>query len=88
MEMYRSMLLANVIGKVSARAHRIANIGALANNISGEYFWQCGGVPGLGTDILVFAIRSFKEKAQAEGTSIALCGVDARQAFYAITRIC
>ena len=72
MEMYRSILLADVIGKVSVRAHRLANIGALANDLSGEYSWQFGGVPGLGADFPVLAIRLFKEKAPAEGTSIAL----------------
>ena len=44
------------------------------------------GVPGLGTDFPVLATRLLQEKAQAEGTSIALIFVDARQAFYAIIR--
>ena len=57
MEMYRSILLADVIGKVSARAHSLANIGALANDLSGEYSWQCGGAPSLGTYFPVLAIR-------------------------------
>ena len=48
MEMYLSILLADVIGNVSARAHKIANLGALAADLSGEHSWQCGGVHGLG----------------------------------------
>ena len=86
MEMYRSILLADVIGKVSARAHRLANLGALAGVLSGEYSWQCGGVPGLGTEFPVLAIWMLQEKTKAEGISIALIFVDARQAFYAVIR--
>ena len=86
MEMYRSILLADVIGKASARAHRFANLGAFTADLSGEYSWQCGGLPGLGTEFPVLAIRMLQEKAKAEGTSIALIFVDARQAFYAVIR--
>ena len=86
MDTYRSILLADVIGKVSARAHRLAILGALASDLSGEHSWQCGGVPGLGTAFPVLAIRLPEEKAQAEGTSIANIFVGARQAFYAIIR--
>ena len=57
MGMYRAILLADVIGKNSAGAHRLANLGALASDFSGERSWQCGGVPGLGTELPVFAIR-------------------------------
>ena len=57
MEMFRCILLADVIGKISARAHRLANLGALASDLSGEHSWQCGKVPGLGTEFPVFAIR-------------------------------
>ena len=78
--------MADVIGKVSARAHRLANLGALAADLSGEHSWQCGGVPGLGTEFPALAIRMLQEKAKAEGTSIALIFVDARQAFYAVIR--
>ena len=45
MDKYRSILLADVIGKVSARAHRLSNLSALTADLSGEYSWQCGGVP-------------------------------------------
>ena len=86
MEMYRSILSADVIGKISARARRLANLGALATDLSGEHSWQCGGVPGLGTEFPILAIRLLQKKAKAEGTSIALIFVDARQAFYAIAR--
>ena len=86
MDKYRSILLADVIGKVSARAHRLSNLSALTADLSGEYSWQCGGVPGLGTEFPVLAIRMLQEKAKAEGTSIALIFVDARQAFYAVIR--
>ena len=82
MEMYRSILLADVIGKVSARAHRLANLGAFTADLSGEYSWQCGGVPSLGIEFPVLAIRMLQEKAKADGISIALIFVDARQAFY------
>ena len=86
MDKYRSILLADVIGKVSARAHRLSNLSALTADLSGEYSWQCGGVPGLGTEFPVLAIRMLQEKAKAEGTSTALIFVDARQAFYAVIR--
>ena len=86
MEMYWSILSADVICKVSARAHRLANLGALATNMSGEHSWQCGGGPGLGSEFPVLAIRMLQEKVKAEGTSIALIFVDARQAFYAVVR--
>ena len=86
MEMYRSILLADVIGKLSAKAHRLANLRALAADLSGEPSWHCGGVPGLGTEFPVLAIQMVQEKAKAEGTSIALIVVDARQAFYAVIR--
>ena len=65
MEMYRSILLASVIGKIPARAHRLANLGALVVDLSGEHSWQCGGVPGLGTEFPVFAIRLLEEKTKA-----------------------
>jgi hypothetical protein len=86
MDKYRSILLADVIGKVSARAHRLGNLQALTADLSGEFSWQCGGVPGLGTEFPVLAIRMLQEKAKAEGTSIGLIFVDARQAFYAVIR--
>ena len=41
--------------------------------------WISDGFP-------VLAIRMLQEKAKAEGTSIALIFVDARQAFYAVIR--
>ena len=79
MEMYRSMLFVDVIGKVSARAHRLAVIGALANYFSGEYSWQCGGVPGLRTDFLVFAIRftSRRSPSRRHVNRIHVCGREA-----------
>ena len=86
MEMYRSILLADVVGKISTRAHRFATLGVLAQDFSSERTRQCGGVPGLGTEFRVLAIRLLQEKAQMERTSIALIFVDARQAFYAIIR--
>ena len=36
-EMYRSNLLADVIGKVSARAHRLANLGAMSADLRGAF---------------------------------------------------
>ena len=79
MDKYRSILLADVIGKVSARAHRLSSLSALTADLSEEYSWQCGGVPGL-------VIRMLQEKVKAEGTLIVLIVVDARQAFYAVIR--
>ena len=70
MEMCRSIVLADVIGKVSAKAHRLANLGAVANDLSGEYSWQCGGVPGLGTDRPVFVIRRVKKKPKPEARQL------------------
>ena len=86
MDKYRSILLADVIGKVSARAHRLSNLSALTADLSWEYSWQCGAVPRQGTEFPVLAIRMLQEKAKAGGTSIALIFVDARQAFYAVIR--
>ena len=43
MDKYRSILLADVVGKVSARAHRLDNLSALTAELSGEFSWQCGG---------------------------------------------
>ena len=63
-EMYRSILLADVIGKLLARAHRLANMGALASDLSGAHSWQCGGVTGLGMEFPVLAIRLFKVKTK------------------------
>ena len=40
----------------------------------------------MGTEFPVLAIRLLQEKAKAEGTSIALLFVGAKQAFYAIIR--
>ena len=57
MDMHRSILLADVIGTISARARRLANLGALASDLSGEHSWQCGGFPGLGIEFPVLAIR-------------------------------
>ena len=67
MKMYRSILLADVIGKVSARAHRLANLSALTADLSGEYSWQCGGVPGLGTEFPVVAIRMLRGRLLDRG---------------------
>ena len=36
-EVYRSILLADVIGKVSARAHRLANLGAMSADLRGAF---------------------------------------------------
>ena len=65
MDKYRSILLADVVGKVSARAHRLGNLRALTSDLSGEIPWQCGGVPGLGTEFSVLAIRMLQEKAKS-----------------------
>ena len=62
MEMYHSMLLAEVVGKIPARAYRLANLGALAQELSSEHTWQCGGVPGLGTEFPVLAMRLLQKK--------------------------
>ena len=86
MEMFRSILLADLIGNIFVRAHRLANLGALASDLPGEHSWQCGGVPGVGTEFPVLAIRLLQEKAKAAGTFIALIFVDAGQACYAIIR--
>ena len=75
-----------MIGQIAARAHRLAKSGALASDLSGERSWQCGGVPGLGTEFPVLAIRLLQEKRKSEGTSIAQIFVDARLAFYVIIR--
>ena len=80
---------ANLLGRLCAKSSS-SGCGLLglikAIDLSGEHSWQCGGVPGLGTEFPVLAIRLLQEKAKAEGTSIALIFVGARQAFYAVIR--
>ena len=80
---YRSILLADSIGKVSARARRRASAHHLAQELRSDLSIQCGGVPGLGTE---FPVSMFQERAKARGESIGLFYVDAIQAFYAVLR--
>ena len=86
MDMYRSILLADVVGKIPARAHTLANLGVMAQDLSSEHTWQYSGVIGFGTEFPVLATRQLQEHTQVQGISIALIFVDARQAFHAIIR--
>ena len=86
MTKYRSILLADSIGKVSARARRRASAHHLAQELRSDLSMQCGGVPGLGTEFPVIAVSMLQERAKARGESIGLLYVDAIQAFYAVLR--
>ena len=79
-------MLTDVIGKIFVRAHRLANLGAVASDLSGEHAWQCGGSRAWGQSSQSSPSDCCRKKAKAEGTFIALIFVDARQAFYAIFR--
>jgi hypothetical protein len=48
--------------------------------------WQCGGVPGLGTDFPAITVRLTQHYAETTGKSIATIFVDAKSAFYAVIR--
>ena len=86
MTKYRSILLADSIGKVSARDRRRASAHHFAQELRSDFSMQCGGVPGLGTEFPVIAVSMLQESAKARGESISLFYVDAIQAFYAIHR--
>ena len=47
---------------------------------------QCGGVPGLGTEVPVLAVQLLREWAHSTKQCIGLLFVDAKEAFYAIVR--
>ena len=86
MTKYRSILLADSIGKVSARARRRASAHHLAQEFRSDLSMQRGGVPGLGSEFPVIAVSMLQERAKARGESIGLLYVDAIQAFYAVLR--
>ena len=86
MEMYRSILLSDYIGKLSSRARRTANTPHFEQELAAEYAWQCGGVPGLGTEFPAVAIRMLQAYAKVSHTSTALLNVNAKQAFHSIIR--
>ena len=77
MTKYRSILLADSIGKVSARARRRASAHHLAQELRSDLSMQCGGVLGLGTECPVIAVSMLQERAKARGESIGLLYVDA-----------
>ena len=86
MEKYRSILLADCIGKLGARGFRGANLEHIAEELCSPLAVQCGGVPGFGTDFPTLAARLFQDRAKKLGQSTAIIFVDAKQAFYAIIR--
>ena len=51
-----------------------------------EWSWQCGGIPGLGTEFPAITVRLLQQYAAANGLSISTIFVDARQAFYDVLR--
>ena len=46
--------------------------------------WQCGEVPGLGTDFPAISVRLMPHYATSQGKSTATIFVDAKSAFYAV----
>ena len=86
MEKYRSILLADCVGKLSSRADRTRYTPFIAQAMRDALTWQCGGVPGLGTDFPAITVRLTQHYAESHGISIATIFVDAKSAFYAVIR--
>ena len=86
MEKYRSILLADCVGKLSSRAYRTRYTPFIAHAMRDDLTWQCGGVPGLGTDFPAITVRLTQHYAESHGISIATIFVDAKSAFYAVIR--
>ena len=70
MTKYRSILLADSIGKVSACARRRASAHHLAQELRSDLSMQCGGVVGLGIEFFVVAVSMVQKRAKARGESI------------------
>ena len=86
MDKYQSILLADCVGEVCFRTYRTAHTPFIAAAMQDEWSWQCGGIPGLGTEFPALAVRLLQQYAAANGLSISTIFVDARQAFYAVVR--
>ena len=86
MDSYRSILLADCIGKVSARAYRMMHLDIFGALLSTDLSVQCGGTPGLGTEFPALVTRILQDYAKKNDLSISLIFVDAKQAFYAVLR--
>ena len=84
MDKYRSILLADRIGKVCSRVYQTTHTPFIAAAMQDEWSWQCGGIQGLGTEFPALVVRLLQQYAAANGVSIATIFVDARQAFYAV----
>ena len=78
MEKYRSILLADCVGKFSSRSYRTRYILFIAQAMMDALTWQCGGVPGLGTDFPVITVRLTQHFASSQGRSIATIFVHAK----------
>ena len=58
----------------------------LAAELRNDLAMRCGGVPGLGTEIIIIAVTVLQERCKARGESIGFLFVHAIQAFYAVLR--
>ena len=86
MEKYRSILFADCVGKLSSRSYRTRYTPFIAQAMMDALTWQCGGVPGLGTDFPAITVRLTQHYAESQGKSVATSSVDAKSAFYAVIR--
>ena len=86
MDKYRSILLADCVGKLSSRSYRTRFTPFIAQAMRDALTWQCGGVPGLGTDFPALTVRLTQHYAETTGKSIATIFVDAKSALYAVIR--
>ena len=81
MEKYRSILLADCVGKLSSRSCRNRYTPFIAQAMRDALTWQCGGVPGLGTDFPAIIVRLTQHYAESQGKSVATIFVNAKSAF-------
>ena len=86
MDKYRSILLADCVGKLSSRSYRTRHTPFIAQVMMDDLTWQCGGVPGLGTDFPAITVRLMQHYVSSHGKFIATIFVDAKSAFYAVIR--
>ena len=62
---FRSILLSDCVGKISSRSYRSAAIPQIATLLTDEHTWQCGGIPGLGTEFPVLSLNLLQSLRKA-----------------------